>query len=141
MRSTILASLALTSSLATPALAHHSFAAVFDGSQTVSVEGVVKEFKLVNPHALLTLESKDATGAARTWTVEFDGRLNLTTKGWTPDTIKAGEYVTVYGNPAHADTPRIWFLRLVRPDGSELLRPALERVDAIEQVRRERSQQ
>jgi uncharacterized protein DUF6152 len=121
--------------------AHHSFAAVFDGSRTIAVEGVVSEFRLVNPHALMTLESKDASGRPQTWIVEFDGRLNLTTRGWKPETIAAGEHVTVYGNPAHADAARIWFLRLERPDGSVLLRPAIERNDEIEEARRQRAAQ
>jgi hypothetical protein len=95
----------------------------------------------VNPHALLTLESKDATGKPQTWIVEFDGRLNLTTRGWTPETIAAGEHITVYGNPAHGDAARIWFQRIERPDGSVLLRPAIERNDAIEEVRRQRAVQ
>ena len=103
--------------------------------------GVVSEFRLVNPHALVILESKDPNGKPQTWIVEFDGRLNLTTRGWTPETIAAGEHVTVYGNPARGDATRIWFLRLERPDGSVLLRPAIERNDAIEEVRRQRAAQ
>jgi hypothetical protein len=136
-----LASLAAALGIACGAGAHHSFAAVFDGSRTIQVEGVVSEFRLVNPHALLTLESMDATGKPQTWIVELDGRLNLTTRGWTPQTIAVGEHVTVYGNPAHADAARIWFLRLERPDGSVLLRPAIERNDAIEEARRQRAAQ
>ena len=121
------------------ASAHHSFAAVFDGNRTVDVAGVVREFRLVNPHAEMILEVEDAAGETDVWTVEFDGLLNLTTAHWTPDTIKAGERVTVHGNPARSDDGRIWFLSLTRADGSELRRPALDRVDAIEAQRRQRA--
>jgi hypothetical protein len=128
-------------SLAPAAFAHHSFAAVFDGSKTIDVEGVVREFRLVNPHAELTLEVTNAAGVKALRSVEFDGRLNLTNGGWTPDTIKAGEHVTVHGNPAHHDGDRIWFLSLTRADGTQLLRPVTEKFNSIEEQRRQRAQQ
>jgi len=123
------------------AFAHHSFAAVFDGRRTVDVEGVVREFKLVNPHAELTLEITSATGSKELRTVEFDGLLNLTVGGWTPDTIKTGEHVTIHGNPARSDDGRIWFLSLKRADGTELVRPVNARLNAIDEQRRQRAEQ
>ena len=57
------------------------------------------EFRLVNPHASMTLDSTDADGNSLTWTVDFDGRVNLIVGGWTEDTIRVGEAVTVTGNP------------------------------------------
>jgi hypothetical protein len=123
------------------AFGHHSFAAVFDGSRTTDVEGVVQEFRLVNPHAELTLEVTDGAGNKELRTVEFDGRLNLTVGGWTADTIKAGEHVKVHGNPARSDDGRMWFLSLTRSDGTELTRPVLQRFNAIDEQRRQRAQQ
>lgn len=123
------------------AFGHHSFPAVFDGSRTVDVEGIVKEFRLVNPHAEMTLEVTDDAGKKQLQTVEFDGRLNLTVGGWTPDSIKAGEHVSVHGNPARAGDGRIWFLSLTRDDGTELIRPFLQRTNAIDEQRRQRAQQ
>jgi len=51
----------------------------------------------------MTLEVTNAAGGRELRTVEFDGRLNLTVGGWTPETIKAGEHVTVLGNLAPAN--------------------------------------
>jgi len=127
--------------LAPTAFAHHSFAAVFDGRRTVDVEGVVREFRLVNPHAEMTLEAIDAAGEKVLRTVEFDGRLNLTVGGWTPETIRAGEHVTVHGNPAYHEGDRIWFLSLTRADGTELLRPSTKTSNSIDELRRQRAQQ
>jgi len=122
------------------ASAHHSFAAVFDGSRSIDVEGVVREFQMINPHAEMTLEVTDGAGNKELRSVEFDGRLNLIVGGWTDDTIEVGERVTIHGNPARSGN-RIWFLKLTRADGSELVRPVLDRLNAIDEQRRASRQQ
>ena len=116
--------------------AHHAFSPVYDGNRTVTVSGVVTEFRLINPHAMLTLVVMDGLGQEQNWIVEFDGRLNLVVGGWTDDTISPGESITVEGNPTHTGSPRMFFVRLVREDGSELLRPIVERSNQIDEERR-----
>jgi hypothetical protein len=123
-----------------PAFAHHSFAAQFDGNNTVTLDGTVKEFRFVNPHALAKIDVADDKGGVQEWTVEFDGRLNLTNFGWTEATIKAGERVKISGNPERTGVPRIFFTKLVRADGTELLRGG-DRLNAIEEDRRLRAAQ
>ena len=123
-----------------PAFAHHSFAAQFDGSKTVTFDGTVKEFRFVNPHALAAIDVTDSNGAVRQWTVEFDGRLNLTNFGWTDATIRPGEHVKISGNPERTGAPRIFFSKLVRADGTELVRGG-DRLNAIEEDRRLRAAQ
>ena len=135
------AAVAMIQVVAPVAFAHHSFSAVFDGTRTVDVEGVVREFRFVNPHSELTLEVTNAAGSKELTTVEFDGALNLTNGHWTPDSIKPGEHVTIHGNPARSGDGRIWFLSLKRPDGTELIRPGDARLDAIDEQRRQRAQQ
>jgi hypothetical protein len=124
---------------ASVARAHHSFSAVYDDKRTISVTGVVTEFRFVNPHALMTVNVTDEAGKVVKWTVEFAGRLNLSEVGWTADSVKSGERITVTGNPAHAIPARMSFLRLVRADGSVLLPAGSQRTDAIEEERRERA--
>jgi hypothetical protein len=121
--------------------AHHAFAPVYDASKTVTVAGVVTTFRLINPHAQMLVEVKDDAGTAKSWEVEFDGRLNLTNGGWTDDTVKVGDRITVTGNPTHTGSPRMFFMSLQRADGSTLLRPAFERLNAREQERRRRLDQ
>jgi hypothetical protein len=125
----------------TSASAHHSFSAVYDDTKTISVTGVVTQFRFVNPHALMSMDVTDATGKVVKWVVEFAGRLNLSEVGWTEDSIKSGERVTVTGNPAHTTPARMAFRKLVRSDGTELLPAAPQRLDAIEEERRERARQ
>ena len=130
----------LTALLAASAVAraHHSFAPVYDGQRTVTVRGVVKEFRFINPHALMSIAVADATGKVVEWIVEFDGRLNLTEGGWTERSIVPGERLTVTGNPTHTDSPRMFFRKLVRPDGTEVIRHQDTRGAAIDEARRAR---
>jgi hypothetical protein len=122
------------------AASHHGFAAVYDGTRSVSVSGVVTQFKFVNPHAMLFMDVTDASNKITKWTIEFDGRLNLSEGGWTADTIKAKERLTVTGNPTHeAGTQRMFFLKLTRADGKELLRPSDSRLNTIDEERRQRA--
>jgi Family of unknown function (DUF6152) len=123
------------------AFGHHSFEGVFDGSRTVDVEGVVKEFRLVNPHAMMTLEVANDQGRKELRTIEFDGLLNLTVGGWTSETIRPGERVMVHGNPARSGNGRVWFLSLTRADGTKLERPFNARTNAIDEQRRQRARQ
>jgi hypothetical protein len=118
---------------------HHSFSAVYDGTKQTTVTGVVTEFRFVNPHAMMFLNVTES-GKMVKWIVEFDGRLNLSNVGWTADSIKSGEHVTVTGNPSHTEPNRIFFLKLVRPDGTQLVRGA-QRLNAIEEDRRQRALQ
>ena len=123
------------------AQAHHAFSAVYDEKQTITVEGVVTKFTFVNPHAMMTLDVRDKSGEVVKWTVEFAGRLNLMEGGWTTETIKPGERITVTGNPARRSDQQMAFRRIVKADGTELLPTNAKRLDAIEQARRERARQ
>jgi uncharacterized protein DUF6152 len=134
----LVATLALSARTATP---HHAFTPVYDATRSVTVQGIVTEFKLMNPHALMTIDVKDASGQVVTWTVEFDGLLNLSEFGWTARTIAAGEALTVSGNPTHTGSPRLFFRRLVRAGGEELVRGIDAQNNAIDEERRKRAQQ
>jgi DNA/RNA endonuclease YhcR with UshA esterase domain len=119
--------------------AHHAFSPVYDNKRTVTVSGVVTQFRFVNPHAFLHLDVTDDTGTMVKWTVEFAGRLNLSEIGWTADSLKAGERVTVTGNPTHTPSQQMAFVKIVKADGSVLLPAAAQRADTLEEERRERA--
>jgi hypothetical protein len=119
---------------------HHSFSGVYDGSRVVTVTGVVTQFKFINPHALMLMDVTDESGKVSKWTVEFAGRLNLSEIGWTADSIKAKERVTVTGNPTHAaGLPRLAFVKIVKADGTVLVPANQERSNAIDEERRQRA--
>ena len=123
------------------ATGHHAFGPVYDANRVITVEGVVTEFRFVNPHAMMFMDVTNETGKKVKWVVEFAGRLNLSEVGWSAQSIKASERVKVTGNPTHTGSQRMFFRELVRPDGRKLLPAAAQRLDAIEEERRQRALQ
>ncbi|HVY65547.1 MAG TPA: DUF6152 family protein [Gammaproteobacteria bacterium] len=85
--------------VATVAPAHHS-AAQFDFSKRVTVQGVVKEFNVTNPHAAATIEITDAKG---TRDVEYEGHSasHFFRAGYTRDMVKAGDKIAILIAPRH----------------------------------------
>ena len=125
MRSRLYSKLALAVLAAVPvaALAHHSFAVFFDGSKNITLTGVVTEFKFVNPHGLIVLQVKNKDGVAEEWKVETNSPSILRRRGWAPDSIKAGETITIEGWPGR-DNPHYARLRLAkRANGEPIGRP------------------
>jgi hypothetical protein len=90
---------------------------------------------------MMTIDVTDETGKVVKWTVEFDGVLNLTEGGWTERSIVVGERLTVGGNPTHTNSSRMFFRRLVRGDGTEVVRHQDTRGTTIDEQRRERARQ
>jgi Family of unknown function (DUF6152) len=127
--------------VAMTATAHHSFFGVYDGAQFITISGVVTQFKFMNPHALMFMDVTEASGKVEKWTVEFDGRLNLSEGGWTANSIKPKEQVTVTGNPARetAAFHQMFFRKLTKSDGTELVRYQDQRVKTVEEERRQRA--
>ena len=117
---------------------HHARTPVYDARRTVTVEGVVTEFSLINPHAYISLDVTDDAGELVQWSIELPGKLNLTVGGWTDDSVTVGERVVISGNPTHTGSSALWLEHLLRADGSELLLPGAERSNALEDERRRR---
>jgi hypothetical protein len=125
---------------AEPATSHHSYYSVYDPARSITISGVVTQFRFVNPHSMMTMDVTDESGKVTTWTVEFDGVVNMTNGGWTARSIKTKEHITVTGSPTReADTHRMFFLKLTRADGTELVRYYDQRVNAVEEERRQRA--
>jgi len=106
---------------AASAAAHHSFAVHFVADKIVTVKGTVEEFSFRNPHGLLTLTAKDANGAEQHWRIETNSPNILRRRGWSEDSIKPGDQVTVEGYPARDGSPSMRVYRVTFPDGRELV--------------------
>lgn len=116
MRKTLVLLAALAMPLA--ALAHHSFA-MFDMTKTVNYKGRVKEVQWTNPHVWVELE---VTADGKTTVLSFEGAAISVLKrvGWTRDTVKAGDEVTVVGHPFKDGRPGGSIDHLLLADGRKI---------------------
>ena len=90
--------------MSVPAGAHHG-TGTYDSSKSVTLSGVVTEFAFVNPHVALYFDVKDANGRVVNWAIEMNSPGVLRRAGWTKETFKAGDQITITVRPAKAGTP------------------------------------
>ena len=98
------------------AYAHHSYAATYDVSREVKLEGKLIQFVFRNPHSFVTLQTKGANGAVQRWSVEWAGTSQLSNRGITQDTLKVNDAITIVGRPSRVPGEfRLLMVNLTRP--------------------------
>jgi len=105
--------------IAAPNLAHHS-AAMFEQTKTITVEGVVKEWQLTNPHSWLLVEVTGKDGKVVVWGFEAEGPSTLLRAGIKPSDLKAGTRLTITGRPMKDGQKAAIWESAVRADGKKL---------------------
>ncbi len=83
--------------------AHHS-SAMFDASRSLTLQGVVKEFRWTNPHAFIQVSTQGDGGPKAEWSIEMSSPEFLARAGWRPDTLKEGDVVSLVIHPMHDGT-------------------------------------
>jgi primosomal replication protein N len=80
-----------------PMLAHHSFAAEYDQNKTLTLKGTIAKVEWLNPHIWFYVDVKDDNGKVSQWQCEGGAPNSLTRNGWTKNSLKQGDSVTVDG--------------------------------------------
>ena len=99
--------------------AHHASVGI-DRSKTVTVEGVVKQFRWANPHSWIEMEVVDSAGKAELWNFEMLPPTYLIPAGWTRNTVKPGDRVKITANGFLDGMPGGIFVSVTLPDGKTL---------------------
>ena len=103
-----------------PAVSHHSSRAYYAMDEQVTVEGVVTEFLLVNPHARIYLDVTTPAGDTVTWMAEGEAASVLRRQNWTNEILKKGEFISIVGNPALDGGDQVEWKSITLSDGRVL---------------------
>jgi hypothetical protein len=102
---------------AVPVVAHHSFAAEFDGSKAVRLVGALTKIEWTNPHSYFYLDVKDEKGNIVKWSCEGGAPGALSRRGFKKGDIKIGDTLVVDGYLARDGSHLIDARRVTLPDG------------------------
>ena len=105
--------------LSNPVSAHHS-TAEFDMAASASVKGTVTKFEWTNPHAYIYMQVKDDNGNTAEWTGELGSPGMLARVNWKRDTVKPGDEIAIYGNPARDGRKVLRLAKITFANGQEL---------------------
>ena len=99
--------------------AHHS-ATEYDSGRTITLQGTVTEFRLINPHPLLYFTVKSETGEVEEWFAESGSPpFRWYNNGWKANSLKPGDLLTITGSPSKDSRKRLLLRKFVGPNGVE----------------------
>jgi hypothetical protein len=103
-----------------PAFAHHGNSA-YDAKQTVPLKATITDFEFVNPHAQIFFDTRDESGNVIHWNCESTNPAMLARAGWTRNTLKPGDQVTIFVHPnVDASIHVVSFVKVILANGQEV---------------------
>jgi hypothetical protein len=104
-----------------PLIAHHSLAAEFDVTRTITVNGTITNMRWTNPHSWLEVDVKNARGQVEKWEIEFGSPNSLYRRGWRRSDLPPKGAITVVGYPSRDKGSKVMSATDVKlPDGRTL---------------------
>jgi len=110
----------LFAAAAIPVWAHHSFAAEFDVTKPVKLEGTVTKMEWINPHSWIHIDVKNPDGTVTSWMIEGGSPNSLLRRGFTKHSLEPGTKIVVEGYQAKDGANRANGRDLTFPDGRKL---------------------
>src|SRR5215475_8670378 len=104
-------------SISIPLFAHHGTAGVYDYTHRITTKATVTQYIWANPHVQIYFTLKSDKGEEQTWGVETASPGNMLANGWTKNTFKPGDQISVSFVPAKGDRAFGICPRFVLPDG------------------------
>ncbi len=98
--------------------AHHS-PSLYDKEHPIKLTGTVTEFRFINPHVQIHFEVKDENGNVVKWIAHTSPPSKMYRSGWTRNTLKPGDQITVIGGSDREGRKNMRMLKLVGPGGLE----------------------
>src|SRR5437867_13089089 len=98
-------------------LAHHSFAAEFDGTQALRLTGALTKIEWTNPHSYFYIDVKDESGTVVRWGCEAGSPGALSRRGFKKGDIKLGDTIVVDGYRAKDGSRLMDARRVTLPNG------------------------
>jgi hypothetical protein len=116
----LLAVLATSLAISGPAFAHHSMS-MYDRGHDTTFKATITQFDWSNPHSQISFTVTDDHGNAEKWVAEGPGPNRLANHGWSKDSLKPGDQVTIVGNRNKDGSPTMRFEKVIFSDGQELV--------------------
>ncbi|HEX5049100.1 MAG TPA: DUF6152 family protein [Gammaproteobacteria bacterium] len=110
----------LTALAAERAAGHHSFAAEFDAEKPVTLVGTVVTWEMINPHGWITVSVPGSDGKPTEWKVETSNPNGLMRLGWTKNSLKPGDAITIDGYLAKDGSNTANASRITLADGKKV---------------------
>ncbi len=100
---------------------HHSFAAEYDANKPITLSGTVTKVEWMNPHARFYVDVQDNKGVVANWEFELGSPNGLMHEGWTRNSLKKGDVVTVTGSLAKDGTKLVNARKITLADGTQVM--------------------
>ncbi len=116
---------ALLAAGAMPGFAHHSFA-MFDMAKSVTLEGTIKQFDWTNPHTFVWVNVVNGEGKVETWGIEGQSPNFLGRRGWSKNSVRPGDKVSVVISPLKDGRAGGMFRSMILPTGKTITQMGLQ---------------